>query len=244
MDLGDDYMADSSQQSMIAAILNRTFAAYHGLVFWYDKDGQYATWMTFFQAVSDVPVIIAGPNEQFATKAAVAQLEQEGKSALIYFHCAKPRPMSNMLADCLYYSLELDTSGEEPALELCGKLLTEKNIMSPSVVVEDSVIDAPVKKIGLVLDQDNNGVILADHTACFVDVNDNLVSEKQRRIRFDWQLVVTKSVTTIGMKIVDWDFENGEICYLVLVDGLTGWEERMPFEIVAGEAEDFGNELI
>jgi hypothetical protein len=243
MDLGDDYMADSSQQSMIAAILNRTFAAYHGLVFWYDKDGQYATWMTFFQAVSDVPVIIAGPNEQFATKAAVAQLEQEVKSALIYFHCAKPRPMSNMLADCLYYSLELDTSGEEPTLRLSGKTLTDKGIVSPTVIVEDSIIDAPVKKIGLVLDQENNGAVLADYTMYFVDANDNLISEKQR-LRFDWQLAVTGSVTSMTMTIANWDFESGEICYLVLIDELTGWEERMPFEIVTGEAESFGDELI
>lgn len=235
-------MADSSQQSMIAAILNRTFAAYHGLVFWYDKDGQYATWMTFFQAVSDVPVIIAGPNEQFATKAVVVQLEQEGKSALIYFHCAKPRPMNNMLADCLYYSLELDTSGEEPTLRLSGKTLTDKCIGSPTVIVENSIIDAPVKKIGLVLDQENNGAMLADYTMYFVDANDNLISGKQR-LRFDWQLAVTECIISVAMTIADWDFESGEICYLVIADELIGWEERVPFEIVADEAKQFGTEF-
>lgn len=151
--------------------------------------------------------------------------------------------MSNMLADCLYYSLELDISGEEPTLRLSGKMLTEDNIISPSVVVEDSIIDAPVKKIGLVLDQENTGVMLADCTMYFVDANDNLISEKQK-LRFDWQLVVTGSTITIAMTIADWDFESGEICYLVLVDELTGWEGRMPFEIVTGEAGNFGNELI
>ncbi|KRM25438.1 hypothetical protein LH991_12030 [Schleiferilactobacillus harbinensis] len=67
-------MTDSSQEKKIASLLDRAFAAYHGLIFWYDKSGQYLTWVSYFQAVSSVAVIIAGPNEQFTTKETVAQL--------------------------------------------------------------------------------------------------------------------------------------------------------------------------
>ncbi|MFT9041494.1 hypothetical protein [Schleiferilactobacillus harbinensis] len=236
-------MTDSSQEKKIASLLDRAFAAYHGLIFWYDKSGQYLTWVSYFQAVSSVAVIIAGPNEQFTTKETVAQLEEKGESGLIYFHCPKPEPMTNLLVDCLYYSLELVTSREQPTLQVSGKHLTEKNIVAPTVIAESSIIDAPVKKVGLILDQENNGAILADYMMYFVDANDNVISDKQR-IRFDWQSVVEESVSTLAMTIADWDFESGEICYLVITDELTGWGEQMPFEIVAGGFGNFGDELI
>lgn len=230
-------------EDSIIELISRAFRWQSGFVFWYDQDRQYEDLLPRIRRELRIPVIVVGFREQFLGKIAVSELERKGGWALVYFSFERPRPEENFFTDYLYYSLELNTREDSPILGLAGKELNYRQIMGLRVMTETSVIASPVMNLQIALDDESAGVLSAQHVVYFVDANDNAVSDKVF-VPSAGHLKSFANVLTAELNISDWDFEYGEICYLVVEDLLTGFGVRVPYEVVANDVSQFGDVLL
>jgi hypothetical protein len=231
------------KEDSIIQLISRAFRWQSGFVFWYDEYRQYEKLLPRIRRELRIPVIVVGFREQFLGKITVAELERKGRQALVYFSFERPRPEENFFTDYLYYSLELNTREDSPVLRLAGKVLNHRQIMGLRVMTETSVIASPVMNLQIMLDSDSTGALSIQYVIYFVDANDNTISDKVF-VSPAGQLKSFGVVLTAALNISDWDFEDGEICYLVLEDLLTGFGVRMPYEVVADDASQFGDVLL
>jgi hypothetical protein len=231
------------KEDSIIQLISRAFRWQSGCVFWYDQDRQYEKLVPRIRRELRIPVIVVNFREQFLGKITVAELERKGGEALVYFSFERPRPEENFFTDYLYYSLELNTGEDSPILRLAGKELNHRQIMGLRVMTETAVIASPVMNLQIALDDESAGVLSTQHVVYFVDANDNAVSDKAFVLTAG-HLKSFANVLTAALNISDWDFEDGEICYLVVEDLLTGFGVRVPYEVVANDVSQFGDVLL
>ncbi|ERL65692.1 hypothetical protein [Schleiferilactobacillus shenzhenensis] len=230
-------MVKLNEWDQVEALLVRALTANAGNVFWYDPEGEFAEKVARWQETTDFSVFISAAAVLFKTKVAVNSFEQARDSALIYCPYPKPLPTENFVTDCLYYSLELVTSEAAPLFRVAGHRLREADVVPLQLMGNKQVIDGPRVHLDFLVDA-AHGAVRADHQVYFVDGNNNLISDKITVLSN-----LASTVVHVTAKIDDWDFESGEICYLVVEDLLTGMAVMVPFEVEAGDVDVFDGQF-
>lgn len=228
-------MVKLNDWDQVEALMKRALTANAGNVFWYDPEEVFAEKVARWKETTDFSVFISTATSLLKTKVTVNTFERNRDSALIYCPYTKPLPTENFVTDCLYYSLELVTSEAAPLFRLAGHRLRETDIVPLQLMGNKQVIDGPRVHLDFLVDA-AHGAVRTDHRVYFVDGNNNLISDKITVLTN-----LGSSVVHVAAKIDDWDFESGEICYLVVEDLLTGMAERVPFEVHASDVDDFGD---